>query len=72
MAAHDALPAPVRAWAAQAALPWSASSLRTLWLRALRETGSNDAALARLSTAERATLRRESALVWGSDYPQSQ
>ncbi|MDO9638973.1 MAG: DUF6525 family protein [Pseudotabrizicola sp.] len=69
MAAHDGLPAPVRIWAAQAALPWSAVSLRKLWSRALRETGCPDAALARLSAAERATLRRESAQVWGDDYP---
>lgn len=70
MAAHDGLPAAVRVWAAQAALPWSATSLRKLWSRALRETGCPDAALARLSAAERATLRREAAQVWGSDYPQ--
>ncbi|MFN3723028.1 MAG: DUF6525 family protein [Paracoccaceae bacterium] len=69
MAAHDGLPAPLRAWAAQAALPWSATSLRRLWSRALRETGCAEAALARLSAAERAALQREAALVWGSDYP---
>ena len=70
MAAHDELPAPLRAWATQAALPWSATSLRKLWTRALRETGCAEAALARLSAAERTTLRRESVQVWGSDYPQ--
>ena len=69
MAAHDGLPAPVRAWAAQAALPWSAASLRRVWARALAETGSPRAALARLTAAETATLRKEAPKVWGSDYP---
>jgi hypothetical protein len=70
MTAHDGLPEPLRQWAAQAALPWSAASLRKLWFRALRETGCPDAALARLTAAERAALRRESVQVWGSAYPQ--
>ncbi|WP_245298753.1 DUF6525 family protein [Pseudotabrizicola sediminis] len=69
MAAHDRLPAPLRAWAAEAALPWSATSLRKLWSRALQETSCPDAALARLSAAERASLRREAVRVWGGDYP---
>lgn len=69
MAAHDNLPAPLRHWASHAALPWSADSLRRLWSRALAETGSTDAALARLSAAEARSLRREAAKVWGNDYP---
>ncbi|NEX46811.1 DUF6525 family protein [Pseudotabrizicola algicola] len=69
MAAHDGLPPPLRAWATQAALPWSPASLHKLWLRALRETGCTKAALARLSAAEAASLRREAAQVWGRDYP---
>lgn len=69
MAEHDRLPSALRHWAAQAALPWSARSLRRLWARALRETGSQEAALARLSVAEAATLRREAAAVWGRAYP---
>lgn len=69
MAAHDRLPAPLRAWAAQAALPWSAPSLRRLWDRALAETGCPQAALARLAAAERAALAREARQVWGGAYP---
>ncbi|MCU0899592.1 MAG: DUF6525 family protein [Cypionkella sp.] len=69
MTEHDRLPAPLRIWAAQAALPWSARSLRRLWTRALRETGCPKAALSRLSRAERATLNREAARVWGPAYP---
>ena len=69
MAEHDALPVPLRRFAAQAALPWSAGSLRRLWRRALAEEGSEQAALARLARAEAAMLRAEARSIWGPDYP---
>jgi hypothetical protein len=69
MAAHDRLPPDLRAWAAAAALPWSATSLLRLWQRALRETGCPKAARERLNRAEARTLARDAAKVWGSAYP---
>ncbi len=66
---HDALPAPLRQWATQAALPWSARSLRRAWAKSLAATGCPDKALARLRRAEAATLAREAPQVWGPDYP---
>ncbi|MGA0540375.1 DUF6525 family protein [Neotabrizicola sp. VNH66] len=69
MRQHDALPAALRAWAATAALPWSARSLRRLWARAIRDTGCESKALDRLSRAEAATLQREAVRVWGAGYP---
>jgi len=69
MAEHDRLPAPLRAWLAQAALPWSAQSARRLWQRAMQETHCPDAALQHLKRAETKTLAREAARVWGRDYP---
>ncbi|MBT9247249.1 hypothetical protein KM031_08215 [Gemmobacter fulvus] len=69
MARHDQLPAPLRHWLAHAALPWSLRSILPLWQKALRDTGCETAALARLSAAEAATLRRDAAQVWGTDYP---
>jgi hypothetical protein len=66
---HDALPAPLRQWATQAALPWSARSLRRAWVKSLAATGCPNAALARLQRAEVATLAREAPQVWGSNYP---
>lgn len=69
MAEHDRLPAPLRIWLAQAALPWSAQSAARLWQRALRETRCPDMALARLRAAEAKTLAREAARVWGHGYP---
>jgi hypothetical protein len=66
---HDALPLPLRQWAAQAALPYSARSLRRIWAKALATTGCPEQALARLQRAESATLAREAALVWGPHHP---
>ena len=65
MRAHDRLPAPLRQWAAAAALPWSAASLLRLWQRAITETGCEKAALGRLDAAEAARLARDAAAVWG-------
>jgi hypothetical protein len=69
MAAYDRLPPDLRAWAAEAALPWSANSLLRIWQRALRETGCAKAAKDRLSRAEARTLARDAASVWGPAYP---
>ncbi|WP_342670095.1 DUF6525 family protein [Limimaricola hongkongensis] len=59
MRAYDALPAPLRAWLAQAALPWSPASCRKIWLKARREGATDDMILARLDRAERKTLSRD-------------
>lgn len=70
MAEHDRLPCPLRRWAATAALPWSAVSLRRAWTRALAKSGGDPAAaLDRLAAAEARTLAREAGAVWGADHP---
>lgn len=63
MRAHDALPAPLRLWLKDAALPWSAESARRVWERELRRSGV-EGALRRLTEVEAATLARERAQVW--------
>jgi len=58
--AYDRLPAPLRRWLAQAALPWSVRSAQRLWRRALAESDGDVArALARLDAAEARQLSRE-------------
>lgn len=69
MTAFDRLPPDLRAWLAGAALPWSAASALRLWQRALRETGSPQAARDRMARAEARTLAREAARVWGRAHP---
>lgn len=66
----DHLPGPLRRWLAQAALPWSARSVRAVWARALRAAGGCEAAaLARLDRIEARALAREAAAVWGMGHP---
>ena len=63
MRAHDALPAPLRLWLKEAALPWSAQSARRVWEREVRRSGV-EGALRRLAEVEAATLAREREVVW--------
>lgn len=59
MEAFDGLPAPVRQWVAQAALPWSPTSVRRIWSKS-RAKGLSDAeALLSLAQAEARTLARD-------------
>lgn len=63
MRAHDALPAPLRLWLQQAALPWSAESARRVWEREVQRSGV-EGALRRLAEVEAATLARERGGMW--------
>lgn len=59
MRSYDALPAPLRQWLSQAALPWSPTSARKIWSRAEAKGLSTDEALALLCKSEINTLARE-------------
>lgn len=60
MRAYDALPPELRAWMAQATLPWSPRPCARLWERARRRRGmSAEAARSWLSYAEARTLARD-------------
>jgi hypothetical protein len=61
MAAYDSLPAPVRHWLSEAALPWSPVSVRRIWSKSRAKGLSPEEALARLSRAEAQTLERDRA-----------
>ncbi|MEL6586942.1 MAG: DUF6525 family protein [Pseudomonadota bacterium] len=59
MAAYDALPAPLRGWLSQAALPWSPTSAKRIWSKSLAKGRSTEEALVTLSRAEARTLARD-------------
>lgn len=65
MAADDRLHPDLQLWLAEAALAWSAASVLRLWQRAMRETGSVQAARDHLARAEAGTLAREAERVRG-------
>ncbi|WP_375186418.1 DUF6525 family protein [Pseudooceanicola sp.] len=59
MQAYDALPRPLRAWLAKAALPWSPACCRRIWAKARAAGASPDDILDRLDRAEQKTLSRD-------------
>ena len=59
MDAFDGLPQPVRQWVAQAALPWSPTSVRQIWSKSRAKGLSDDEALVSLTQAEARTLARD-------------
>lgn len=70
MAAYDRLPSDLRAWLADAALPWSAQSALRLWRKALAAC-NGDAAEARrqLGRIEGRQLCRDARRIWGEAHP---
>ena len=59
MAAFDGLPAPLRRWLSEAALPWSTSSVQRIWARSQAKGMSAEETLRSLSQAEARTLARD-------------
>lgn len=58
MRAFDALPAPIRRWLSQAAMPWSPASCRTILRNAKARGEDIEQVLARLDHVERQTLAK--------------
>lgn len=69
MRGFDDLPAPLRAWLAQARLPWGVASVRAAYAKALARTGCADGALAALDQLEHARLSQDTPRVWGLGHP---
>lgn len=61
MAIYDGLPAALRQWLAEAALPWSPTSARRIWVRARAKGLSCEEALQMLNRAEAKTLAGQNA-----------
>ena len=59
MQAFDTLPAPLRQWLSNAALPWSPASVRGLWHKARAKGMTEEAALAHLTKCEVTMLRND-------------
>ncbi|MBN2760228.1 MAG: hypothetical protein JXQ79_06990 [Rhodobacteraceae bacterium] len=66
---YDSLPPELRAWLAQAALPWRPVSVQKVFARAMARTGDKARALAQLDAAERRLVARDAAAIWGERHP---
>lgn len=69
MRSFDALPAPLRQWLSQAALPWSPASANKIWTRAHAKGLNADEALALLYQSETNMLAREKRAFGQSNQP---
>ncbi|WGW03216.1 DUF6525 family protein [Tropicibacter oceani] len=59
MRTYDTLPRPLRAWIAQAALPWSPASCLRIWRKARAQGAAPETILDRLDRAEQKALSRD-------------
>ncbi|MAC72286.1 MAG: DUF6525 family protein [Paracoccaceae bacterium] len=59
MVTFDGLPAPLRQWLSEAAMPWSPASARRIWSKSLARGLSPEDILLSLSQAETRTLARD-------------
>ncbi|WP_170362608.1 MULTISPECIES: DUF6525 family protein [Ruegeria] len=59
MDVFDGLPAPLRQWLSEAALPWSPVSARRIWSKSRAKGLSSEETLVSLSQAEARTLARD-------------
>ncbi|MEL6169009.1 MAG: DUF6525 family protein [Pseudomonadota bacterium] len=59
MAAYDGLPAPLRKWLSEAALPWSPASVWRIWARSRAKGLTPDEIFLALNQAEMRTLARD-------------
>lgn len=59
MAAYDALPAPLRQWLSEAALPWSPVSARRIWSKSRAKGMTTEETLMSLTQVEMRTLARD-------------
>ncbi|GHA58979.1 hypothetical protein GCM10008927_25820 [Amylibacter ulvae] len=65
MADYDQLPAPLRSWLAQAALPWSPRSALRVWHRSLRACdGDLSAAKQIMTIREFERLKSDRIAIW--------
>ncbi len=69
MREYDRLPTELRLWLSTAILPWRAKSVRRAFDKALKRTGNKTQALKELDRLQRQRILKDTAEVWGTDYP---
>lgn len=65
----DRLPPELRAWLAEAVLPWRPRSVRRAFERAVARTRDRARALAELDRLQDRLVARDAPRVWGRDHP---
>jgi hypothetical protein len=65
----DQLPAELRIWLSEAALPWRARSVQQAYRKAMSRTGNSKDALRELDQLQQRLLMKDAPKVWGDQYP---
>ena len=68
---YDRLPRELRAWIANAELPWRPKSVLKAYDRAFLKTGDCEKALNELSRIQNQLVSKDAAIIWGKDYPKA-
>ena len=66
---YDRLPAELRAWLAEAVLPWGPRSVLRSFDKALAKTGDKRRALEELDRLQQRLVAKDTRAVWGFDHP---
>lgn len=66
---YDDLPVELRAWIAEAKLPWGPKSVYRRFSRALTQTGDIREALAELDRLQQKLIAKDATHIWGHHYP---
>lgn len=69
MREFDHLPPALRAWVADASLPWRAGSVKAAFEKALERTGDADMALQELDRIQSNLIAKDARKVWGHNHP---
>ncbi|ESQ13776.1 MAG: hypothetical protein JKP98_25945 [Rhodobacteraceae bacterium] len=69
MQEFDRLPAELRAWLANAVLPWRPRSVRSAFAKAVARTQDKASALRELDRLQARLVARDARQVWGTDHP---
>jgi hypothetical protein len=69
MREFDRLPAELRAWLADAVLPWRPRSVRSAFDKAVARTQNTTRALEELDRLQKRLVAKDAQTVWGPDHP---
>ena len=68
---YDRLPKELRAWVANAELPWRPRSVLKTYERAFLKTGDRNKALNELNYIQHRLVSKDAIEIWGKDHPKA-
>lgn len=72
MRAYDSLPTDLRAWLSNAALPWSARSVKRAYDKAMSKTGNRALAFQELDRLQARLIAKDASQIWGQNHPEAE